>query len=196
MKTRQAEISRQTRETDIKVKLRLDGRGNCRITTGMPFMDHMLELLGRHALVDLDIVAKGDLAVDYHHTVEDIGLVLGQALNTALGTRKGIVRYGGMLLPMDESLARVALDLGGRPFLVIRMACRKRKILEFDLRLIEEFLRAFVTEGRLNLHVEQLYGDEAHHAYEAVFKGIGRALRQAVALDQREKGVPSSKGTI
>ncbi len=196
MKARQAEVSRQTRETDIKVKLRLDGCGNCRITTGMPFMDHMLELLGRHALVDLQIIAKGDLAVDYHHTVEDIGLVLGQALNTALGTRKGIVRYGGMLLPMDESLARVALDLGGRPFLVMRMACRKRKILEFDLRLIEEFLRAFVTEGRLNLHVEQLYGDEAHHAYEAVFKGIGRALRQAVALDQREKGVPSSKGTI
>lgn len=196
MKVRQADVKRKTRETDITVKLRLDGRGQCRIDTGMPFMDHMLELLGRHALIDLTVKACGDLAVDYHHTVEDLGLVLGQALNQALGTRRSIVRYGGILLPMDEALARVAVDLGGRPYLVLRMACRKRKILDFDLRLIEEFMRAFVTEGRMNLHAEQLYGDEAHHAYEAVFKGLGRALRQACAYDSREKGIPSSKGTL
>lgn len=193
---RTSERVRETRETRIRLNLNLDGNGTCRVHTGMPFMDHMLELLGRHALLDLDLQAEGDLAVDYHHTVEDIGLVLGTGLDEALGERRGIRRYGGCLLPMDESLSRVALDLGGRPFLVYRIANRTRKIRDFDLGLLEEFFRAFVVQGRLNLHIEHLYGGEPHHAYESVFKGVARALRMAAEADPREPGVPSSKGTI
>jgi imidazoleglycerol-phosphate dehydratase len=196
MKQRAATLRRQTRETDIAARLNLDGSGAASIDTGLPFFNHMLELMARHALVDLRLRARGDLAVDYHHTVEDIGLVLGSALDRALGERRGIGRYGWCLLPMDEALSRVALDLGGRPYLVYRVACRRRKILDFDLGLIEEFLRAFVTQGRLNLHVEQVYGEDAHHCYESVFKGIGRALRMACARDPREKAVPSSKGAL
>jgi imidazoleglycerol-phosphate dehydratase len=196
MKTRAADIHRKTRETDIRVALNLDGSGKTEVTTGLPFLNHMLELMGRHALMDLTVVATGDLEVDYHHLVEDLGLVLGSALDQALGDRKGIGRYGWALLPMDESLSRVAVDLGGRPFLVYTIANRRRKILEFDLRLIEEFFRAFVVQARMNLHVEHLYGDEPHHAYESVFKGVARALRAACALDPREKGLPSTKGAI
>lgn len=196
MKTRAADIHRKTRETDIRVALNLDGSGKTEVTTGLPFLNHMLELMGRHALMDLTVVATGDLEVDYHHLVEDLGLVLGSALDEALGDRKGIGRYGWVLLPMDESLSRVAVDLGGRPFLVYTIANRRRKILEFDLRLIEEFFRAFVVQARMNLHVEHLYGDEPHHAYESVFKGVARALRAACALDPREKGLPSTKGAI
>lgn len=196
MKTRAADIHRKTRETDIRVALNLDGSGKTEVTTGLPFLNHMLELMGRHALMDLTVVATGDLEVDYHHLVEDLGLVLGSALDEALGDRKGIGRYGWALLPMDESLSRVAVDLGGRPFLVYTIANRRRKILEFDLRLIEEFFRAFVVQARMNLHVEHLYGDEPHHAYESVFKGVARALRAACALDPREKGLPSTKGAI
>ena len=196
MKARTARIKRTTTETDITVRLNLDGSGTVAVDTGLPFLNHMLELLARHALIDLDVSARGDLAVDAHHTVEDLGLTLGQALDKALGTRKGIGRYGWCLLPMDESLAGVAIDLGGRPYLVYGMATRKRKIGNFDLRLIEEFFRAFVVQGRMNLHVVNLYGDEPHHAYESVFKGVARALRMAVARDPREKGLPSSKGKI
>jgi imidazoleglycerol-phosphate dehydratase len=156
----------------------------------------MLELLSRHSLADLRIAARGDVDVDYHHLVEDVGLAMGRALNEALGTRRGIQRYGWATVPMDESLSRAAVDLGGRAFLFYRVANRARKILLFDLRLIEEFFRAFVTEARMNLHVEHLYGDEPHHAYESVFKATARALRMACSLDPREKGVPSSKGQI
>ena len=196
MKHRTAKIHRKTRETDIRVELDLDGKGWADIATGLPFLDHMLELFGRHALIDLRVRAAGDLAVDYHHTVEDLGLVLGTAVDRALGERRGIARYGWSFVPMDESLSRVAVDLGGRPYLVYRVANRRRKILEFDLGLIEEFLRAFVAQGRMNLHVEQIYGDEPHHAYESMFKALARSLRAACAFDPREGGVPSSKGRI
>ncbi len=193
---RQADWHRTTRETDIAVSLNLDGTGACAIETGMPFMNHMLELLARHALVDLQIKATGDLAVDYHHTVEDVGLVLGTCLDRALGERRGIRRYGWSLLPMDESLSQVAVDLGGRPFLVYHIACRKQKIRDFDVKLIEEFFRALTVQARLNLHIQHLYGDEVHHAYESVFKGFARALRLAIEPDPRETGIPSSKGTL
>jgi imidazoleglycerol-phosphate dehydratase len=156
----------------------------------------MLELLAKHALFDLNLNAKGDLKVDYHHTVEDTGLVLGQALNEALGERSGIARYGWCLLPMDETLSRVAVDLGGRPYLVYQMANRTRKIRDFQLSLFEEFFRALMTEGRFNLHIDQLYGKDPHHAHESVFKGVAHALRMACARDERIKGILSSKGHI
>jgi imidazoleglycerol-phosphate dehydratase len=196
MKKRTAKLKRKTAETDITVELDLDGTGVCNISTGVPFMDHMLDLLSHHSLIDLKICAKGDLEVDYHHTVEDIGLCLGDALNKALGDRKGIMRYGWSLLPMDDALSRVAIDLGGRPYLVLRTACRKRKIMEFDVSLIREFLQAFTVQARMNLHVDQLYGDEAHHAYESIFKGLARSLRMACSADPRNKGIPSSKGKL
>ncbi len=193
---RTATLHRQTRETDISMTLNLDGAGTYEIETGIPFINHMLELFAKHALFDLQIKATGDLAVDYHHTVEDLGLVLGSCLDEALGTRKGIRRYGHILLPMDESLAQVAVDLGGRPFLVYQISNPKKLIRDFDVKLIEEFLRAFMTQAKMNLHVHHVYGDEVHHAYEAVFKGLARALRMAVELDPRERGIPSSKGAI
>lgn len=196
MKARSAKVHRKTRETDIAVTLNLDGAGASAIETGLPFLNHMLELLAKHSLLDLTIRAKGDLAVDYHHTVEDLGLALGEALNAALGERRSIGRYGWCLLPMDETLSQVALDLGGRPYLVLAMACKKKKILDFELALLTEFFRAFVTQGRLNLHIHQLYGNEPHHAWESAFKGVARALRMAVAPDARVGGVPSSKGKI
>ena len=179
MKPRTATIRRKTRETNMTVMLNLDGTGASAIDTGLPFLDHMLELMSRHSLIDLTVTARGDLHVDYHHTVEDLGLCLGSALDKALGTRRGISRYGWCLLPMDESLSRAVVDLGGRPFLVYNIANRRRKILEFDLALLGEFLRAFVTQGRMNLHVEHLYGADPHHAHESTFKAVARALRQA-----------------
>lgn len=196
MKKRTSKIRRKTSETVVSVDLCLDGKGTYSVKTGLPFMDHMLSLLARHWAVDMKISARGDVDVDYHHTVEDIGLALGEALDKALGTRKGIARYGWSLVPMDESLGRAAVDLGGRPYLVFRTANKQRKILDFDLKLIEEFFRGFVVQGRLNLHVEQLYGHEAHHAYESVFKAVAKALRMAVAADERMRGIPSTKGRI
>jgi imidazoleglycerol-phosphate dehydratase len=193
---RRARVHRKTRETDIRLACNVDGIGRGSVETGIPFMNHMIELFARHSLIDLNVRAGGDLAVDYHHTVEDLGLVLGQALDTALGLRQGIRRYGWAWTPMDESLSRAAVDLGGRPYLVLRVANRRRKILDFDLGLVGEFLRAFVAQGRMNLHVEQVYGDEPHHAYESVFKAIARALRMACERDPRERGVPSSKGRL
>ncbi|MBN1671219.1 MAG: imidazoleglycerol-phosphate dehydratase HisB [Kiritimatiellae bacterium] len=196
MKHRKNRQRRKTRETDIRVVLDLDGTGQYAVETGLPFLNHMLELLSKHSLVDIKLEAHGDLAVDYHHTVEDIGIVLGDALDKALGDRKGINRYGWSLVPMDEALARVAVDLGGRPYLVYQIASRRKKILDFDLRLIEEFMRAFCTQARMNLHVAQLYGKEPHHAFESVFKALARALRMACGRDPRVKDVPSSKGRI
>lgn len=196
MSNRTASLSRKTTETDISIRLDLDGQGVYSVETGIPFFNHMLELFARHALIDLEVQAQGDLAVDYHHTVEDVGLALGECLDQALGDRRGITRYGWCLLPMDETLSRVAIDLGGRPFLVYSIANRKRKIRDFDVQLLEEFFRAFMTQSRMNLHIAQLYGKDVHHAYESVFKGLARALRMAVAPDPREKGVPSSKGTL
>lgn len=196
MTQRTAQEARKTRETDITVEVNLDGTGRNTIDTGLPFMNHMLELLARHALLDMAVHARGDLEVDYHHTVEDIGFTLGTAMDKALGSRKGIRRYGAAFVPMDEALSRVVVDLGGRPYMVINMGCKKRKILEFELSLLREFLQAFMVQARMNLHVEQFYGQEAHHAYESVFKALGRALREACAIDPRETDVPSSKGTI
>lgn len=196
MKARKARIKRKTRETDILVDINLDGSGQSSVNTGIPFMDHMLELLAKHSLVDIKIKATGDLKVDYHHTVEDLGLAFGQAVDQALGTRKGICRYGSSYVPMDEALALAVVDLGGRPFFVKEIACRKKRILDFELSLIDEFFQALVVQARMNLHIKQLYGNEAHHAYEAVFKAFARALRQACELDPRNRGIPSSKGKI
>ncbi len=193
---RTATITRQTKETDISLSLNLDGAGEGTIATGIGFFDHMLELLKKHALIDLTVQAKGDIHVDYHHTVEDVGLVLGQALNQALGERKGIVRYGFASIPMDEALCETSLDLGGRPFLVMQCAMKHMMVRDFEVKLVEEFFRAVSVEARSNIHLRQIYGDEAHHVCEGLFKSFARALRQAKAIDPNEKGVPSSKGVI
>ena len=194
--SRATTLERNTRETQIRIELDVDGTGRYTIDTGVPFFNHMLELFAKHSLFDLNLKATGDLDVDDHHTVEDVGLALGDALNAALGDRKGIERYGFALLPMDETLARVALDLGGRPYLVMEMATRRKFIRTFDLGLLEEFMRAFSTQARMNLHIAQLYGKDPHHAYESVFKGLARALRMAVRRNPREPGIPSSKGVL
>ncbi len=196
MKKRRAITKRKTSETNITIDLNLDGAGKGSIDTGMPFLDHMLELLAKHSMIDLEIKAKGDLKVDYHHTVEDVGLALGMAINEALGTRGGIKRYGSSLVPMDEALSQVAVDLGGRPYLVMKMSSRKRKILDFDVSLIKEFFQALTIQARMNLHIIQSYGQEPHHAYESVFKAVARAIRMACESDAREKGIPSSKGRL
>ena len=196
MKNRSAIVARKTRETDIKVSVNLDGAGISKIDTDMPFLNHMLELFSKHSLIDLTVVAKGDLEVDYHHTVEDLGLVLGDAIDQALGDRKGIVRYGSAYIPMDDALSRAVVDLGGRPFMVYEVANRTRKIRDFDLLLIREFFQAFTVKARMNLHIAQLYGKEPHHAYEAIFKSVARAMSAACQKDARVKGVPSSKGAI
>lgn len=196
MKSRKAIVSRKTRETQIRVELNVDGAGRSEIDTGLPFFNHMLELLSKHALFDLSLQATGDLAVDHHHTVEDVGLALGAALDQALGDRRGIERYGFSLMPMDDALSRVAVDLGGRPYLVLSLANKKRKILDFELSLLGEFLRAFATQARMNLHIAQLYGTDAHHAHESVFKGLARALQAACRRNPRVQGVPSSKGVL
>jgi len=196
MKPRTATVKRKTSETDIAVTLDLDGAGASTIKTGLPFFDHMLELLARHSLIDLKIIAKGDLEVDYHHTVEDIGLTLGEALDKALGSRKGIVRYGWSYVPMDETLSRVVVDLGGRPYYVKHMVCRRRKLRDFELSLFDDFFQGLTVQARMNLHVDQLRGTEAHHAYESVFKALARALRVACGRDSRDRRVPSSKGSL
>jgi len=196
MNERKATCERKTRETDIKLALNVDGEGVYSVETGVPFFNHMLELFSKHSLIDIDLKAVGDIDVDYHHTVEDVGLVLGETLNEALGDRKGISRYGWCLLPMDETLSRVALDLGGRPYLVYEITNRTKKIRDFELGLFEEFFRAFTVQCRMNLHITQLYGKDPHHAYESVFKGVARALRLACTPDPRVKGVPSSKDVI
>jgi len=193
---RTSSIERNTKETQVSVTLGLDGSGAGEISTGIGFFDHMLELLKKHALIDLTVKAKGDIEVDYHHTVEDVGLVIGKALDEALGDRKGIVRYGFASVPMDEALCETSLDLGGRPFVVMQCAMKHAMVRDFEVKLVEEFFRAVSVEGRLNVHLRQIYGDEAHHVCEGLFKSFARALRAAVAIDPREKGVPSSKGVI
>ena len=193
---RTADIERNTKETNIRLSLNLDGSGAGEIDTGIGFFDHMLELLKKHALIDLSVKAEGDLDVDYHHTVEDVGLVFGQALNRALGERRGIVRYGFASVPMDEALCEASLDLGGRPFLVFSSAKKHLMVRDFEVKLLEEFFRAVSVEGRLNIHLREIYGDETHHVCEGIFKSFARALRQAAANDPREPGVPSSKGVI
>ncbi len=193
---RNATIERNTKETQILLALNLDGSGEGEIATGIGFFDHMLELLKKHALIDLAVKATGDLHVDYHHTVEDVGLVFGKALNAALGDRKGLTRYGFASIPMDEALCETSLDLGGRPFLVMQCAMKHMFVKDFEVKLVEEFFRAVSVEARANIHLRQVYGDETHHVCEGLFKSFARALRQAKAIDPNEKGVPSSKGVI
>lgn len=193
---RAAEIDRQTRETKIRLRLGLDGVGRAEIKTGVGFLDHMLELFARHALMDLEVACEGDLQVDAHHTTEDVGLCLGQALDRALGDRAGIRRYGHVVLPMDETLVTVAIDLGGRPYWVWNAPMPSPRVGDFDTELVADFWQAFTTQGRLNLHVLLHHGRNAHHVSEAIFKGLARALRDACELDPRAAGVPSTKGVL
>ncbi|MEA1830591.1 imidazoleglycerol-phosphate dehydratase HisB [Methylobacterium durans] len=194
---RSASISRRTAETDVTVSIDLDGTGKADIATGVGFLDHMLELFARHALFDVTVKVEGDLHVDQHHTTEDAGIALGQAFAKALGDKRGIARYADIHLPMDEALTRVALDISGRPFLVFRTQFRVEKIGQFDTELVREWFQAFAGNAGLTLHVETLYGDNAHHIAESCFKGLARALRGAVAVDPREEGrVPSTKGSL
>jgi imidazoleglycerol-phosphate dehydratase len=191
---RTAKVERKTRETDIKLSINLDGEGKYTIDTSIPFIDHMLSLMSKHGLLDLKIKARGDTDVDYHHTVEDVGIVLGKAVKQALGNMKGISRYGQASVPMDEALAAVSIDISGRPYLVYRVTFpKKSKIRNFDPDLIEDFLQAFAGSCSVTLHVESPYGRNTHHIIEAIFKALGRALRQAVSIDPRVKGVPSTK---
>ena len=194
---RNASLSRKTRETDIEVEVTLDGSGKSEISTGVGFFDHMLDQIARHSLIDLKIQAKGDLHIDFHHTVEDVGIALGQAIRQALGDMKGITRYADVHLPMDETLTRVAMDISGRAFLVFRTEFHTPKIGEFDTQLVREFFQAFAMNAGLTLHVETLYGINDHHISESCFKGLARALRIAVSIDERQSGrVPSTKGTL
>ena len=194
---RSASISRTTRETDISVEVRLDGTGKSDISTGVGFFDHMLDQIARHSLIDLTIKAKGDLHIDYHHTVEDVGIALGQAFRQAIGDMKGITRYADVHLPMDETLTRVAIDISGRAFLVFRTRFHTDRIGTFDTQLVREFFQAFAMNAGITLHVETLYGENDHHISESCFKGLARALRVAVAIDQRQADrVPSTKGTL
>lgn len=193
---RTATVKRRTRETDIELTFAVDGSGRAQIATGVGFFDHMLELFAKHGLFDLQLTAKGDLNVDAHHTVEDVGLALGQALRESLGDKKGLCRYGWCLLPMDDALARIALDCSGRPYLAYEAPEEAGAIGDFPFQLIEEFLRAFSVQGGLNLHVALLDGRDTHHMAEAVFKGLARALDQATQIDPRVQGVPSTKGQL
>lgn len=194
---RRASVERKTRETDISVAVNVDGVGTSSISTGVGFFDHMLDQLARHSLIDIEISAKGDLHIDDHHTVEDVGIVLGQALKSALGERKGIARYADVLLPMDETLTRVAVDVSGRPFLVFRTEFKTEKIGQFDTHLVREFFQAFAMNAGLTLHIETLYGFNSHHIAESCFKGVARALRAATETDPRQQDrVPSTKGTL
>jgi imidazoleglycerol-phosphate dehydratase len=194
---RRAEIARKTKETEVRVAVDLDGEGRARIATGIGFLDHMLEQLARHSLIDLEVEAKGDLHIDFHHTTEDTGIVLGQAVAKALGNRAGIQRYGDALIPMDETLTRVALDASNRPYLVWKVAFSKPKLGEMDTELFREWFHAFAQAAGLTLHIENLYGENNHHIVESCFKGLARALRDAVAIDPRKPdAVPSTKGVL
>jgi imidazoleglycerol-phosphate dehydratase len=194
---RQATISRSTAETQIAVEINLDGTGAYDNNTGVGFFDHMLDQLARHSLIDMKITAKGDLHVDDHHTVEDVGIALGQALTQALGDKRGIRRYGACLLPMDDALVRTALDLSARPFLIWNVALPSAKIGSFDTELVREFFQALSTHGGITLHVDMLHGLNSHHIAEAAFKSVARALREAVEVDTRKAGdIPSTKGAL
>ncbi len=194
--TRTAEIIRATRETDIRLRLDLDGSGRSEAASGVGFLDHMLDLFARHSLMDLQVTCKGDLHVDAHHTTEDIGLCLGQAIDEALGDRAGIRRYGHAILPMDETLVTCAVDLGGRPYWAWQAPMPSPRVGDFDTELVADFWQAVATRGRMNLHVLLHYGRNAHHVSEAIFKGMARALRDAAGRDPRQGGVPSTKGSL
>ena len=193
---RAAKIARQTKETKVELSLNLDGRGVSAAHSGVGFFDHMLDLLARHSLIDLEVNAQGDLQVDAHHTVEDVGIVLGQALEKALGDKRGIHRYGWAIVPMDESLAQVAIDLSGRPAFVFNVVFTGPTIGDFQSELVEEFFKALATTARMNLHIAVPYGTNNHHIAEAIFKATAKALRQAVSRDPRSDDVPSTKGSL
>ncbi|EJN14095.1 imidazoleglycerol-phosphate dehydratase [Bradyrhizobium sp. YR681] len=194
---RTATIKRKTKETEIEVTVNLDGTGVADIATGIGFFDHMLDLLARHSRIDLTVKAVGDLHIDYHHTTEDTGIALGQAIRQALGNMAGITRYAGVHMPMDETLSRVVIDISGRPFLVFKAEFPRDKIGEFDTELVREWFQAFAMNAGVTLHVETLYGDNSHHIAESCFKGLARALRTAVAIDPKAVGeIPSTKGSL
>ena len=194
---RSAQVTRNTLETQISVKLDMDGSGKAKFDTGLPFLEHMLDQVARHGMVDLDIKAKGDLHIDAHHTVEDIGITLGQAFNQAVGDKKGLRRYGHAYVPLDEALSRVVLDISGRPGLVFNVDFVRSNVGEFDVDLIHEFFQGFVNHALVTLHIDNLAGENAHHQAETVFKAFGRALRMALEADPRMAGVmPSTKGTL
>ena len=193
---RTAQIERKTSETDIKIDLLIDGSGISKINTGIPFFDHMLILFSAHGFFDLEILAEGDLEVDFHHTVEDVGIVLGNVLKKALGDRKGIKRYGFAVTPMDETLTEVSIDLSNRPFLVFNVPQSTTTGVTFDTQLAKEFFRAFSNSSGMNLHINVRYGENEHHILESIFKALGRALDQGTILDQRVKGIRSTKGIL
>ena len=196
MSERIATIKRTTRETDVAVTLNLDGTGQGKIQTGVQFLDHMLMLLAKHGVFDLDILCKGDLGVDAHHSVEDIGICLGSALDRALGDKAGLIRFAHAYFPMDETLVRVVMDLSGRPYLVYNVKVERERVGELEADLIEEFWKAVVTHSRVNIHMELLYGRNTHHIFEAMFKAAARALNLATRVDPRIQGVPSTKGVL
>jgi imidazoleglycerol-phosphate dehydratase len=193
---RVGEVKRETSETSIRVRVDLDGSGKAKADTGIPFLDHMLDALARHSAIDLDVFARGDTHVDDHHTVEDVGIALGQAVDIALGDKRGIVRFGHMAVPLDEALVAVTVDLSGRPFLVYNVKLRHQRVGNFDTELVHDFMQALMNAAKLNLHINKLYGRNAHHVIEASFKALARALRMAVAVDPRVRDVPSTKGTL
>jgi imidazoleglycerol-phosphate dehydratase len=194
---RKASIERKTTETEIAVTVDLDGKGAYDVKTGVGFLDHMLEQLARHSLLDIKVRAKGDLHIDFHHTTEDSGIALGQAVAKALGDRKGIRRYASVHLPMDEALTRAAIDVSGRPYLVWKVAFSRPKIGDFDTELVREWFQAFAMNAGVTLHVETLYGDNNHHIAESCFKSLARALREAIEIDPRQKNrIPSTKGSL
>jgi imidazoleglycerol-phosphate dehydratase len=197
MSARVAEIRRATKETDLYVRVDLDGRGEARVKTGIGFFDHMLDLLARHSRIDITVKAKGDLHIDHHHTTEDVGIALGQAVKQALGDMRGITRYADVHVPMDEALTRVAMDISGRPFLVFKAEFARDKVGAFDTELVREWFQAFAINAGITLHVQTLYGSNDHHIAESCFKGLARALRAAVSIDARASGeVPSTKGVL
>jgi imidazoleglycerol-phosphate dehydratase len=194
---RTASITRKTKETDVEVSVDLDGRGAAAVSTGIGFLDHMLDLLARHSRIDITVKAKGDLHIDHHHTTEDVGIALGQAVKQALGDMKGITRYADVHVPMDEALTRVAIDISGRPFLVFKAEFVRDKVGTFDTELVQEWFQAFAMNAGITLHAQTLYGTNDHHIAESCFKGLARALRSAVAIDPRAKDeVPSTKGSL
>jgi imidazoleglycerol-phosphate dehydratase len=197
MMPRRATIHRRTKETDIRLRLNLDGRGQARIATGIRFFDHMLDVVARHGAFDIDLAVKGDLDVDQHHTIEDVGIVLGEAVQSALGSKRGILRAGYFLMPMDETLAAAAVDLSGRPFCVVNARIRAQRVGDFQAELMEDFFGGFAQAARANVHVRALYGRSSHHQVEAIFKVFARALRFAVSRDLRLRRIlPSTKGLL
>lgn len=193
---RKTNVQRKTKETDISIEINLDGKGNASIDTSIPFLDHMLNLFSFHGLFDLKVAAKGDIEIDYHHLMEDLGITMGEAIKKALGDKKGIKRYGEATIPMDESLAQVVIDLSGRPYLVYNVKPPKGALRDLEASLFEDFFRSLSNHAMINIHIIVKYGRDIHHIFEAIFKAFGRSLKESVSIDQRIKGVPTTKGKL